>query len=111
MRLTKEDLSLAFMEMIAPRISRGIDGRIGVDFRELTQELDRVFRTLTDTLDKIGDAVNANDGSSIVADALPTASVEYLGRFVTLRMAVPAADQLHWCQKDAAGAYVWYQIV
>ena len=40
-------------------------------------------------------------------DALPTASVEYRGRLMTLKGGAGVADILKFCRKTAADAYEW----
>jgi len=40
-------------------------------------------------------------------DSLPTASVDYRGKFALLRGGTGVADILYVCTKNAADAYVW----
>lgn len=114
MRITKDDLSVALRFGMAAAASprhaaaaRAIVARHEHD--ELLRELERIFRVLEDSIDKIGDAVNANDGSSIVDEDLPTPALPDLGRLFHKR--IPAADdELYWCHEDAGGTPVLLKI-
>ena len=114
MRLTKEYLSADWRTFVRGQREQTSRVVLREDWKALADELDRLFQVIEDTFDKVVDAVNANDGSSICTDvdaALPTAALEYLGRLVTLRKSAPAADELHYCYKNGAGAFVCFKIV
>jgi len=78
-----------------------------------------VFTALRRALDAARDAIDESFSrvfiarhdyprtAGVVAAALPTASAAYLGRFIMLDKNGAADDVLHFCIRNAVGAYVW----
>jgi hypothetical protein len=82
--------------------------------RDLT-EFRALWRTIwgevNDRLSKIRNALNSNEGSAIVADALPTAEMAYQGRIVcTMGTGGGGVDQFWMCRSDGAGGYEWKEV-
>jgi hypothetical protein len=76
------------------------------------EDLSQVRAHLERLLSDVSRAVNRNEGSAIieVSGSLPTASADWLGLTVHLRLAPGANDTLHWCREDAGGGYSWVTV-
>lgn len=106
---------MARLEDIAARIRTRLEVLAAYDPEEspetLRQWAEQTVRDIRDVVNDVAKAVDANEASSLVADALPVAAREYQGRFVaTMGTGGGGEDELYWCKWDGA-AYAWEKII
>ena len=69
----------------------------------------QVFETLNIRMRDIRDHFQEGIGRAIVADALPTAGIEYIGEFIMVR-GYGGGDTLYICVQTGASTYAWVEV-